>query len=83
MTLASVGPADVADGTEPTIKRPAKPLTVLPSKGLSDETLGVELFLHLFLRWRHANGLPNIEPSRVVPAVQQGQVRRLDRRTAT
>jgi predicted XRE-type DNA-binding protein len=44
--------------------------------------LGVQLFLPLFLLWRNANVLSQIKSSRALPAVQQRQVRRINRRTA-
>jgi len=64
------------------MNRQRTPLTVLPSRGVPATALGVELFLPLFLRWREAHDLPNIESRSLVPEVEQGQVRRLDRRPA-
>ena len=63
------------------MKRDAKPLTVLPSQGTPAAVLGVESFVPLFLRWREANALPNIESCSPVPEKLEGQVRRLDRRS--
>jgi hypothetical protein len=65
------------------MKRAAKPLTVLPSKGLPNVALGVEFFLPLFLRWRDVHDPSQIESCRPVPEIEQGQVRRIHRRTTT
>ena len=64
------------------MQREAKPLVVLPSEGIPDAALGVELFVPLFIRWREAHDLPNFESRCTLSKVQQGQVRRLDRRPA-
>ena len=60
--------SQTTDREEPIIKRAAKPLTVLPSKGLPDIALGVQSFMPLFIRWRDANALSEIEPSRPLPS---------------
>jgi len=82
MGFASATPWAITERKEPIIKRPAERLTVLPSKGLPDNAVGVEFFLPLFLRWRDAHDLPKIESSSPVPEIEQGPVRRIDRRSA-
>ena len=71
----------MADRREQSIKRAAKPLIVLPSKGLPNVALGVEFFLPLFLRWRDVHDLSKIESCRPVLEIEQGQVGRINRRT--
>jgi len=65
------------------LKERTKDLRVLPSIGMPDARLGVEFFVPLFQRWYEAHELTSDEQRGPVPEVEQGQVRRLHRRTAT